>query len=542
MRSTNSCTRRARRALSLLALWLALWLAAASAEDLATDLGGGFAAADPSGGQAVADADMLNADVYIGYIDVGYPLVSPLHCAEWDMISINQLVYESLVDMDESLRPVPMLADSWEQNGRYWKFNLRNGIQFHNGYELTAYDVQRSYEAIVNAGEKNPYYARLSVIRSLEASDVYTLMVQGKTTGILTLYAMTFPVMQYETVYDEIPRGTGPYWYIQYDPDGTIRLEANPLWWKQQPAIRSILLKRYADAGDAIQALHTNEISLLSTKSPKASYSRKLADLTSLDYPTLTYEMLVPNLNEVSLMSDLNVRKAVMYALDRSIIAANGYADMAIQCEVPIVPTCWLYESQSAVYYYSPERALQLMNNAGWYDLTGDGRLNKRSGIMLKEPTIRLLTYNENTNTIRENAANIIAGFLEDVGFNVEVVVKSRSDVRSAMRQREYDLALVGVNLSEIPEISAILRSGGSLNFNYYSNDEMDAMIERAQFLTEETELKKAYSDVQLTVVDRLPIMGLLFRTGTVLSTRSIGGLYGLRAYDNFNGFEFLEE
>ena len=88
---------------------------------------------------------------------------------------------------------------------------------------------------------------------------------------------------------------------------------------------------------------------------------------------------------------------AVMYALDRSVIASNGYLDMGIQCEVPIVPTCWLYESQSAIYYYSPERALQLMHNAGWVDMTGNGTLNKRSGIMLREPSIRLVTYNEKT-------------------------------------------------------------------------------------------------------------------------------------------------
>ena len=538
MRNTNSCTRRRISAL-LLALALAAALPAA-ADDLASDLGGGYIAADPNAGPE-AETDMTTADVIIGYIEPGFADVSPVLCHEWDMISVNQLVYEPVVDVDDSLKPIPMLADSWDQNGKYWQFHLRSGIQFHNGLELTAYDVVASYEALAAAGSANPYNARLAMIREMQATDVYTVTVRARNESMLTLYAMNFPVMQYETVYDEIPRGTGPYWYIQYGQDGTIRLEANPLWWKQQPGVQSILLRRYIDTGDAIQALQTHEISMLSTKSPKASYCRKLADLTSLDYPTLTYEMLVPNLNDASLMSDVNVRRAVMYAIDRSILATNAYVDMAIQCEVPIVPTCWLYESQSAMYYYSPERALQLMNNAGWYDLTGDGRLNKRRGIMLQEPTIRLLTYNEPTNSIRSNAAAVIAGFLEDVGFNVEVTVESRDSVRKDMRERQFDLALVGVNLSEIPDISAILRSGGSLNLNRYSNEEMDAMIERAQALTDETELKKAYSDIQLTVVDRLPIMGLLFRTGTVLATRPIGGLAGQRAYDNFNGFEFLE-
>ena len=510
---------------------------------MATDLGGGFQAATPQDAVETAPVDMENADVVIGYVDPGYLSLSPVTCADWGLVSVNQLVFESVVDFDENMKPVPMLADNWAHEGKTWTFNLRSGIQFHNGYELTAYDVVRSYQEIVNAGSANPYYARLQMISSMDASDIYVLTVTARTNSLLALYAMNFPVMQYETLADEMPRGTGPYWYIARDENGTVRLEANPLWWKQQPAVKSILLKRYDVAGDAIEAIRTNRIDMLSTTSPKASLSRKLSGMTSMDYPTLTYEMLVPNLQEgTSIMADVNVRMAVMYALDRSVIASNGYLDMAIQCEVPVLPTCWLYESQSAIYYYSPERALQLMHNAGWYDMTGNGKLNKRSGIMLKEPSIRLVTYNESTNTIRENAANLVKEYLENVGFNVRVSVLKQSDARDAIRHHNYDIALIGVNLSEVPNIAPIFESGGDLNFNRYSNDEMDQLIQRVRAAQDEDTLQKVYSDIQMIVVRRLPIMGLLFRTGTVLSTRPIGGLNSLRANDNFNGFEFLSE
>lgn len=507
---------------------------------LASDLGGGYQAAEPEQVAQVVEADMENADVIIGYIDPGYLSMSPLACNDWDIVSVNQLVYESVVELDENMKPTPMLADNWVHEGKTWTFNLRSGIQFHNGYELSAYDVVRSYETLTQSGSANPYYSRLQMITSMEATDIYVLTVNAKTSSLLTLYAMNFPVMQYETLYDEFPRGTGPYWYIQSNEEGTVRLEANPLWWKQQPQVQSILLKRYDVAGDAIEAIRTNEIDMLSTTSPKASLSRKLSGLASMDYPTLTYEMLVPNLSEESLMGDVNIRKAVMYAIDRSVIASNGYLDMAIQCEVPIVPTSWLYESQSAVYYYSPERALQLMHNAGWVDLTGDGRLNKRNGIMLQEATIRLVTYNESTNSIRENVANLIKEYLEAVGFNVKVIVTSKEKARDGIRGHDYDMALMGVNLSEVPDISQMLTAGGSLNFNHYSNDNMDQLLQRLRAATDESTLQKVYSDIQMTIVDRLPILGLLFRTGTVLSTHPIGGLSALRAYDNFNGFEFL--
>ena len=515
----------------------------APGQSIASDLGGGLEAANPVADAMLAQADMTHADVIIGYIDPTYAVYSPMTTSEWSMVSLNQLVFESVVDLDENMKPVPMLADSWQHEGKYWVFNLRRGIQFHNGYELTAYDVVRSYQTLLQAGDSNPYYERIRAIENMESGsdDIYTLQVTAKDDSLMTLYAMTFPVVQYETLYDELPRGTGPYWYIRYDEAGTVRLEANPLWWKQQPEVKSILLKHYYSPGDAIEAIRTNEIDMVSTRSPKASLSRKLSGMISMDYPTLTYELLIPNLNSSRLTSDVSVRKAIMFAIDRSVIASSGYLDMAIQCEVPILPNSWLYESQSAIYYYSPERALQLMNGLGWYDLTGDGTLNKRQGVMVQEPRISILTYNESTNSIRENAANLIAEYLRAVGFNATVTVQSKEKVRQSLKDREYDLALVGMNFSEVPYLTRLLKSGGSMNLNHYSNEEMDRLLEAVGSASDEATLQKLYSDIQMMVVDRLPIMGLLFRTGTVLSTRSMGGMGSLRAYDNFNGFEFLK-
>ena len=538
--------RNYRRALALWAALALLVAPGALASDLASDLGQAMIATNPNEQQntditPMGPVDMENADVIIGYVSDEYATVNPIHCTNWTLLSVNQLVFEPVVDLDASLKPIPMLANNWVQDGRDWTFNLRSGIKFHNGYDLTALDVVRSYETILAAGADNPYYSRVQAISSMEAEDLLVVKVHGKNAGLATLYAMNYPVIQYGTLADELPRGTGPYWYIQQNDVGTIRMEANPLWWKVQPEVQSVLLRRYADSGDAIQAIQTNRISMLSTPSAKAALCRKLADLTSLDYPTLTYEALVPNLSDESVMSDVRARQAVMFAIDRAMLASNAYLDMAVQSEVPLPPTSWLYESQSAIYYYSPERALQLINEVGWYDLTGNGTLNKRNGIMLEELNVRIITYNESTNSIRENAANMIAGYLKAVGFNPTVTVVTKARLRELIRARNYDLALVGFNLSEVPGLSPMLSSGGSLNLNNYSNEAMDGLLGQVGSVTDEGELKKLYSDIQMTVVNRLPILGLLFRGGTVLSSRGLGGLYGLRAYDAFNGFEFLK-
>lgn len=555
MKNTLNCTRLSLIVLTVLALALP---ALAEGGDIATDLSGGLQAADPAAvdamgydSEAPLDEAPSNipayspitaaADVVVGYIAPAGASMNPTSCIELSLVSLNQLIFESVVDLDASLKPTPMLADSWEHEGKTWTFKLRPGVMFHNGAELTAHDVVRSWETFMSSYVDNPYFGRMQAISSMEATDIYTLQVVGQTAGMATLYAMNFPVMQYNTLSDAVPRGSGPYWFIGRDEEDNIRLEVNPLWWKRQPAIQSILFRRYEDAGDAIEAVHTNQVDMLATNSPKAAFSRKLADLTSMDYTTLTYEMLIPNLSDASLMSDIRMRQAVMYAIDRSVIASNAYLDMAVQSEVPVQPSCWLYESQSAIYYYSPERALQLLNEMGWYDLTGNGRLNKLEGRLLREPTVTIMTYNESTNSIRENAANLIASYLEAVGVNAKVSVVSQTRLQENLKTRNYDLALVGVNLSEVPNMSAIFGRGAKLNFNGFGNDNMEMFLQQATAAGDETVLRNAFSGMQMYVVNRLPIMGLLFRTGTVLSNRSLGGMTALRGYDTFNGFEFLQ-
>ena len=526
-----------------LALLLCLIVPALAEETIATDLDGTFSTETETESEAVIwDGDPYDADLIIGYVAQDYAQVNPFYCNETDLVSANQLVFESLVTLDEDQKPTPQLADNWTHEGNTWVFNLRSGITFHDGAEMTAYDVVASYEAFIANKDTNPYGSRLLLfVSDMQALSDYQLQVTANYTGYLTLYAMDFPIVHASTVSDTLPRGTGPFWYVSYNDTSYLRIEANPLWWKQQSTLASITFRKYAESSDALEALHTKDIEMFATRSSSAAYSRKLSQFASLDYATTTYEFLLPNLSSSSVMSDVNVRKAVMYAMDRSTIVSNAYLDMAIQSEVPVLPGTWLYESQSAVYYYSPERALQLLYDSGWKDLTGDAILNKLDGIKLTDLTVNIITYNDSESSVRGNAAKLIADYLTTVGIKTTVEVLTRDKVMSRIDDHDYDLALIAVNLSEIPVLQPLLSSGGSLNYNHYGNDQMDEYISTTATAQTEDELKQVYSDIQMEVVDRLPILGLLFRTGAVLSTRSTSGMSGARSMHIFRGIEYLQ-
>jgi peptide/nickel transport system substrate-binding protein len=66
-----------------------------------------------------------------------------------------------------------------------------------------------------------------------------------------------------------------------------------------------------------------------------------------------------------------------MYAIDRTTLAATVYAGLVQESEVPVVPGSWIYNAQATRFNYSPERALKLLNEAGWTDVDGDNLLEK---------------------------------------------------------------------------------------------------------------------------------------------------------------------
>lgn len=487
----------------------------------------------------VLGEDFSAGTITMGYTAAGGAKLNPFLCNERDLVSVGSLVYESLFELDENMKPQPVLAEAWAVNGKTWTVRVRSGVMFHNGIELVAQDVAESYKLFANTDSSNPYHGRLDLIESVTATDTFMLEIKAKYPGMIGMYALTFPIVQRDTVASDLPMGTGPYWLIQYEPDSYIHLDANPLWWKRQPVIKTVVFRHFWDTAQALEALRTGEIDMFQTRSASASLTKKLNHTTSIDYTTFTYELLVPRMSGV--MGDINLRKAVMYAIDYNRLITNGYLDMAQQSEVPIPPGSWLYESRSAVYYYSPERAMQYMLDSGWADLTGDAMLNKVENGMLKYIDVDIITYNEPSSNIRGNVAGQIAENLRSVGVNAKVETMTRSKLQDRMKEGEYDLALIAVNLSEAPNLLPLLTKGGAVNFTKTDSEEIDELLKGTLTAVSEEEMKNSYASLETYIVDNLPIMGLCFRTGMVLSTRNTAGLTAAREGDAYSGLEFLK-
>lgn len=481
-----------------------------------------------------------NEDVFtIGMVCSAGATINPYRCTQRDLISFNELVFESVIDFDDSFKPVGELALSWqEQAGGIYTFKLRDNVRFHDGTYLSANDVLAAYEHIIAIGESSPYYVRCQYIKKMEVVDLYTVKVTGKYESYLTLYAMTFPVAQRNTLSQELACGTGPYWYIGYDLEW-LQLDINPFWWKKSPTIRTLFGLRYDDTGDALVALSMGEIDALSTRSQNAALSRLLNDRTSVDYTTLTYELLIPNLKS-TIFENVYTRQALMYAIDITTIASNIYMGMVTESEVPVVPGTWLYETQSAVYFESQERALQLLYQGGWGDYNNDGILDQVVNGILQQFEFTILTYDDDTAGTRTHAAEMIRDQLKPLGINVTVSTSTKSAVQKKMKNEEFDMVLCAMNMSMLPDLTFLLNSQGRLNYSGYADTGMNNLLEDVYMTMDEVQFQFLFSQIQMKIVQELPFLGLFFRKGTIMTTADASGFAAVRETDAFRGIEYI--
>ncbi|MBQ5771311.1 MAG: hypothetical protein IIW08_09070, partial [Clostridia bacterium] len=214
---------------------------------------------------------------------------------------------------------------------------------------------------------------------------------------------------------------------------------------------------------------------------------------------------------------------------------------MVTESEVPVIPGSWIYETQSAVYFESQERALQLLYDAGWGDFNSDGILDKVIDGVLEQFEFTITTYVYDTAGIRTHAAELIRDQLRPLGINITVETLSKSAVEKKLKNGTYDMVLAAVNMSLLPDLTFLLNSNGRMNYSGDADGGMNNLLNNVYETTDETQFKFIYSQIQMKIVNDLPFLGLFFRKGTIMVADDVSGLMAVRETDALRGIEYIE-
>jgi peptide/nickel transport system substrate-binding protein len=463
----------------------------------------GIALSAPAGAQdsdSGGDEDILrigwsqdpsNINPYVGQDEEAYNLWS----LNWDL----------LVNFDpEDLTPAPGIAESWEvsDDKKTITFKLVDA-NWSDGKPITSKDVKYSLEVFGDNGVLFTNYN--SNITKVETPDAHTVIVHTKKPdariiGGLFIYILPehiwgkVPVKELTGSYKpELPLvGSGPYIVTEYDKGHIVRMERNPEFRGEAPAFDEIQFIKYGNDDAVERALKLGEIDMIREVQPTAFERLGEEDnietirSSSPSYTQLAFNMcperFCPDAELNPAIQDGAVRQAVAYAVDRERVNTIATHDTSFVAH-GILPEFYksFYEIPAEDYPYDPDRAREILDEAGWQDNGDDPRTKG-------DETLSFNLYVRSESKFTIDMAKEIALEAAEVGieFNVQVVSTDKL----------YDLTVRKVDGKPAPEfdtfiwgwggdpydpsflLSVLLQSEiGGLSDSFYANPEYDKLF-----------------------------------------------------------------
>lgn len=262
------------------------------------------------------------------------------------------------------------------EDGKTVTFELKEGIQFHEGYgELTAEDVKFSYERIVDPENDSPYKSSWKTLDHVEVTGKYT----GKlifSEPLASLYTTSIPYTAgaiiskkaYQDLGDEFvthPIGSGPYRWKDWTPNQKIVLERFDDYYGEMPDFETVEILTIEDTKSAEMAYDRGELDDTSIDLSSVERYEDKEDAAVHKLTNLRYHFVGFNVQEEP-FDDLKVRKAIRYAINSEEIVEGAYND------VPKVNNCMLPEEivgswdDCPDYKQDVEKAKELLADAGY--------------------------------------------------------------------------------------------------------------------------------------------------------------------------------
>lgn len=481
--------------------------------------------------------------------------------------AVVDLLFQGLIKLDNSLKPVACLADKWEvrDNGLKWVVTLKDKIYWHDGEPITGDDVIFTFDMIFNPEVKTQLRDELVNLDSYTKIDDKTIEFELYQPDPGFLYVLALKIVpkhkfiaeddtasqddtkdkqkgtQQEDLkelladFNNNPVGSGPFKLINWDKQNQIlELQASDYSF-EKPYLESIKIQLYQDYQSAKTAFTKNELDLIPIQLEDWNLFQEKPGVNTYQFPDLYYEFLALNSNK-GVFNNLNIRKAVMYGINRKKIVDEVLLGTGRVVNGPLPMSSWYYNHDIINYKYDPQAAKELLESEGWSDTDGDGLVDKDlNGDGKREPLHFEVLVNEE-NDIRYQTAARIKNNLEDIGIGVKINLKNWEQiVNYHIKYRRYDTVILGWDLEPDPDLkfafhSSQIKSG--YNFVSYKNETLDDLTVNARRTLDEFERRKILLKAQKIINEELPYIFLYTKDRLLATKAKIRGII-----PNPNGF-----
>ncbi|MGI6621536.1 MAG: ABC transporter substrate-binding protein [Acetivibrionales bacterium] len=370
-------------------------------------------------------------------------------------------------------------------------FNLRQGVKFHNGYSLKANDVIFSIRRCSDL----PYFQMVD-FDNIKATDDYTVYVPFKYLDANAVYCLGIEVPIYsEQYYYEIGadkddadfcstkiNGTGPYKLVEWKSGDYLNYEAFDDYFAGKPKIKHLKVRIIKDSTVAFMELQNGGVDIIAINPNWSDVEAVIkGDVKGINvWEESTAYTLTLGFNNSGPLSDIRIRKAIAYALDKEAIAEGGYQGSGVNSYsiLSMALSGTIDYKDNWPYPYDPEKAKQLLKDAG----IGEGKLNLKIIVGVGD-------------ALRMATAEAMGAYLKAVGINLEINTVDIATYAATIAKQpdQWDMFIrnFGSGLAIEPSAHAFFKDTLTVNCHISDQQTTPKMLELATRMGETFDTKK---------------------------------------------------
>ncbi|MED4127661.1 ABC transporter substrate-binding protein [Shouchella miscanthi] len=456
---------------------------------------------------------------------------------------VTKQIYETLIEFEQdSFELKEGLATNWEpsEDGLSYVFTLREGVMFHDGTPFNAEAVKVNFErwadpdhefAFRDEGYTYSIYGTLfgvgeeDVIEEINVvSDYEVEFVLNEPLGafLQNVAASYFGIIspaaleEYGTDIDENPVGTGPFKFESWQRDSSIVLKKNEDYWEEGlPYLDGVTFSVIGDNSARLSSLMSGDIDLMDGLSPDDIAQVEGADGFEI------FERVPNNIGylgfntEVEPFDDPLVRKAFNHAIDKEGVIAAVYGGQATPAKNAIPEDYLGHNDDIEDYEYDLDLAKELLAEAG----LEDGFEFDLWTMPVARPYM--------PNPMR--AAELIQAELSELNITANIVEKEWAVYLEEIELGYHDVFMLGwsgVNGDADYFLGTILHTDGipGSNQTFYSNEEVDALLDQAKRTVDPDERANFYEEAQVLIHEDAPMVPLVHSIPVLAGSDIISG------------------
>jgi peptide/nickel transport system substrate-binding protein len=399
--------------------------------------------------------------------------------------TLNHHVFSTLVQhIGDPMVLVPNLATSWEYSDPTTvTFELDPNATFHNGDPVTADDVVYSFEEYAKEDSVRVSYVAAITSVTADGPNTVTFTTDGPRTDLMGNLARAFIMPQDARdavgpdAFGQAPIGSGPYMFESQDGSGVV-LTANPDWFQGAVQPERIELVTTTDPATRAALLQSGEVDVIDGVALEAIDSLEAGgDVEVISLPGARTIMYTFNTTQPP-FDDVRVRLALNYAVDQQSMIDNVLQGRGTQIHGPWGPAWLGFDPDLETYDYDPDRARELLADAGYAD-GFNTTFQITDGNRMKDAEL----------------AQVIQAQLADVGVNVELQPMPSSNTNDNWKAGEFE-GLTSVTWSLPGDPGGMVTYSFSNEFALAPDPELTELVDATQSLVDEDERAEALAEL----------------------------------------------